>query len=386
MTPVRLTGMAPRPIVAMPQLVRMNAAGITGLIQEMFSKPADATFFMNQFQLFSTLGNCDFALEMQKKALELETAYRIVPSKAPTVRLLALMTPGDSSENTPLEYLVEDSDIQLDLLYILPGKPLPVAIPEHDVAIVAAGSSSRDALALMERLTSEWPRPVLNPAQCIRRCSRESLCLLLEDIPDLVIPNSAIASRHDLGAANQTFDPPMTIRPLDSQAGRGLARIESSQALAAYLAQSEAAAFHVSRYVEYRSRDGRYRKLRIVLIDGQPFLCHLAIGNDWIVHYGSSGMMESSDKRCEEARLLEHFESDFLPRHRAALGRIAGRLELDYVVIDCAETQDGKLLLFEADNRGWVHATDPVDLFAYKQEPMKRVFSAFREMLIRAKG
>jgi hypothetical protein len=61
-------------------------------------------------------------------------------------------------------------------------------------------------------------------------------------------------------------------------------------------------------------------------------------------------------------------------------------LKLDYVVIDCAQAPDGKLLVFEADNRGWVHATDPVDLFRYKQEPMQRVFTAFRAMLIKAAG
>lgn len=369
-------------ILPAPQLVRMSAAEIAGLIEP--GQPLDARFFMNQFQIFSTLGNRSFALAMQEKALELSTLYRISADRNPAIRLLALMVPGDSSDNTPLEYLIEHSDIQLDLMYVLPAKPLPEVIPEHDVAIIAAGTSTKNdaLLEMMDRLTGNWPRPILNPARNIMRCSRGVLHQLLDAIPGLVIPPTSRIGRQELEKGLPVY--PATIRPLDSQAGHGLSRIDNRQELSAYLEAAQAEAFHVSRFIDYRSEDGLFRKLRIVLIDSEPYLCHLAISNDWIVHYGSSNMMESADKRSEEAGFMQRFESHFLPRHRNALSEIAKRLELDYVVIDCAETSDGKLLIFEADNRGWVHATDPVDLFPYKKAPMQRVFAAFRSMLLKA--
>ena len=371
---IRLTAMAPPPIVSMPRLVRMSAAEIAELIE---GRPPDAGFFMNQYQIFSTLGNRGFALAMQEKALALSTAFRIDAVRNPAIRLLALMTPGDSSDNTPIEYLTENSDIQLDLLYILPGMPLPEAIPEHDVAIVAAGK--RSSLDEMEEIIANWPRPVLNPVDGIRRCAREILWQILRDIPGLEIAPTTIESRQSL-----TANYPMTIRPLDSQAGQGLSRIEDAEDLKEYLTKSDAEFFHVSRFIDCRSRDGRYRKIRIVLIDGEPHVCHLAINEHWIVHYGTSNMGMSAEKRCEEAGFMKRFEGEFLPRHRGALNEISRRTGLDYVVIDCAETDDKKLLVFEADNRGWVHATDPMDLFPYKQEHMEKVFSAFRSMLIRA--
>lgn len=80
---------------------------------------------------------------------------------------------------------------------------------------------------------------------------------------------------------------------------------------------------------------------------------------------------------------MHDFDTGFAVRHGAALRLIAERLALDYVVIDCAEMADGKLLVFEADNRGWVHATDPVDVFPYKQASMRKVFAAFRAMLFK---
>jgi hypothetical protein len=78
------------------------------------------------------------------------------------------------------------------------------------------------------------------------------------------------------------------------------------------------------------------------------------------------------------------FDDDFAARHRDALRLIARRLELEYVGIDCGETPDGELLIFEVDSGMTVHAMDPLDLFPYKQPQMQKVFRAFRQMLLDA--
>ena len=66
---------------------------------------------------------------------------------------------------------------------------------------------------------------------------------------------------------------------------------------------------------------------------------------------------------------------------REALAALSDRLGLEYVGIDCGETPEGKLLIFEVDSGMTVHAMDGVDVFPYKQVQMKKVFRAFREML-----
>ncbi|HEY8908459.1 MAG TPA: RimK family alpha-L-glutamate ligase, partial [Rhodoferax sp.] len=63
----------------------------------------------------------------------------------PTIRLLALMAPGDMLDNTGFEFVVDDSDIRLELLYLLPGQVLPQTLPEHDLLIVAIGESDKNA-------------------------------------------------------------------------------------------------------------------------------------------------------------------------------------------------------------------------------------------------
>jgi hypothetical protein len=59
-------------------------------------------------------------------------------------------------------------------------------------------------------------------------------------------------------------------------------------------------------------------------------------------------------------------------------------VELEYVGIDCGETPNGELLVFEVDSGMTIHSMDPVDIFPYKQPQMRKVFRAFRQMLIDA--
>jgi hypothetical protein len=138
--------------------------------------------------------------------------------------------------------------------------------------------------------------------------------------------------------------------------------------------------------VDYQSADGLYRKLRIVLIDGAPFICHLAISSHWMVHYLSAGVAESAEKRLEEQRMMESFDQDFAWRFQMQLREIARALQLDYVTIDCAEGPDGALLVFEADSRGIIHAADPVHIYPYKPAVMQKAFDAFAALLRQRAG
>jgi glutathione synthase/RimK-type ligase-like ATP-grasp enzyme len=179
---------------------------------------------------------------------------------------------------------------------------------------------------------------------------------------------------------------PLIVRPIDSHAGHDLLKVEDAGALAAYLARQPAPAFYLAPFVDYSGLDGQFRKYRIVLIDGVAYLCHLAISSHWMVHYLNAGMDESADKRAEEARAMLAFDEGFAVRHAAALADIDRRIGLPYLGIDCAETKDGKLLIFEVDNAMVVHAMDDPARYPYKQPAMARVFAAFAAMLARAAG
>ena len=335
---------------------------------------------------------------MQAFALDLRQMYRIASATGPGIRLLGIFSPGDLAQNNALEFLIEGSDIRLDMLYVGPDLPFPETLPDHDLAMVAVCETDRNRPLLrhLERLVKSWPRPVICAPDRISRLSRDGACRLLQSAPGVVMPVTARIDRVTLEraagselliatwAGEGRF--PLIIRPVDSQKGHGLAKLENPQAIVNYLAARPEQAFYVAPFVDYRGPDGQFRKYRIVLIDGRAYACHMAISDRWVVHYMNAGMAESAAKRAEEARFFTTFDDDFALRHRDALEAIAERLELEYVGIDCGETPDGKLLVFEVDSGMTVHSMDRMDLFPYKQPQMAKVFRAFRQMLIEARA
>jgi hypothetical protein len=356
--------------------------------------PPDPAALMDLSTIAQLTGRRDDRLALQMHAFSRQRLYRQPAAGADALRLLAFMAPGDFLANTPLEFMLQDSDVRLDMLYVVPGWPLPHPLPEHDVAIVAATEleQNRPVLDAIAALVPTWPRPVLNAPEHISRLTRDGAWALLHSLPGVVFPTNIRIGRAGLavcgGGTNITdilgFDFPIIVRPVDSHAGNGLARIADAGAVAAYLDEQPAREFFVAPFVDYRSVDGLYRKYRVALIAGRPYACHMAVSAHWMIHYLNAGMMESADKRAEEARFMATFDHDFAPRHEGALAGIAERIGLDYVTMDCAETRDGRLLVFEVGNGMIVHAMDPPGLFPYKAPQMRKVFGAFEAMLASA--
>jgi hypothetical protein len=121
----------------------------------------------------------------------------------------------------------------------------------------------------------------------------------------------------------------------------------------------------------------------VVLVDGVPFASHMGVSAHWMIHYLNAGMVESAEKRAEEAAFMRDFDTGFAHRQRVGLRSVHERFGLEYLVIDCAETSDGALFVFEVDAGAVVHSMDPVDMFAYKVPAMQKVFDAFHALLRR---
>ena len=100
-----------------------------------------------------------------------------------------------------------------------------------------------------------------------------------------------------------------------------------------------------------------------------------------MVHYMSAGMTISLEKRNEEALFMETFDTDFGLKHQKAFNNIVEKVGLEYFGIDCGETADGDLLIFEIDSSMTIHAMDPIDDFPYKHVQLRKVFNAFRDLL-----
>lgn len=168
---------------------------------------------------------------------------------------------------------------------------------------------------------------------------------------------------------------------MGTHAGGGLERLADPAALADYLNRSEVREVFIAPFIDYAGPDGQFRKYRIALIGGRAMISHLAISDHWMVHYLNSGMAADPGKREEEARAMASFDDDFAVRHAAGIAELCEKIGLDYFGIDCGETPDGKLLLFEADVAMIIHSMDEPDLFPYKLPQMRKLFAAFHDLL-----
>ena len=366
------------------------------LIAKLRDGTAEAGEGLDLSLIVQLLGDRDMGLAIQDEVLKSHQLFRLpCATDHPRLRVLALAAATDMGSNTPIEFLLEQSDAELMVLYVTSDVDLPEPLPDHDVAIVIASDSDdcRDALQKIDGAASSWPRPLLNPPRRVCGLDRDKLHVLLSGIDDLEIPATLVVSRGGLAFVAQeleTFDViapdlgfPVIVRPRGSHAGVGLAKIDDAPALERYLAGRNEAEFFVSRFVNFSSADGQFRKYRIVFVEGQPLACHMAIADRWDIWYLNAGMADSAAKRLEEETFMTMFDIGFGRRHRSALSQVAERLALDYFTIDCAETKDGSLLIFEADNTAVVHNMDRPDVFPYKPPQMHRVFDAFLAMIVR---
>src|ERR1700744_2767557 len=273
-----------------------NGADLRPMRDEIVAKIAlgtvDAGEGLDLSLIAQLLGDKQMGLAVQEEVLAFHQLFRSPCSlEKPKLQVLALAAAMDMGGNTPIEFLLEHSGIELQTLYVVDGIELPQPLPEHDVAIVIASDSEecREALRKIELAAPGWPRPLLNPPHLVGNLDRDKLHHLLQGIEGLDIPATEAASRAQLSSVAQGARPladvadglafPIIIRPRGSHAGTGLARIEDRDALGRYLAEQDEVEFFVSRFVDYSNDDGQFRKYRVVFVDRRPHACHMAIAD-----------------------------------------------------------------------------------------------------------
>ena len=359
------------------------------------ASPPDLGAMLDLSTILQLIGRREEGLALQSDALSRDRLYRRVVGAGQGPHLLALVSNGDLMASTPIDFLLSGWNGVVDLMFMAPGENATIAIPEHDIALIAVGESDANASLLdaLEGAAAHWPKPMLNGAAgAIRALGRDRAPARLAGCPGIDAPPTLRIGRDHLaalGASGAPLDPDPArtrlpdhlVRPVDSHAGTGLEKLDHPSQVAGYLERHAGEVFYVSPFVDYSGPDGRFRKLRVALVDGRPFIVHMAVSEQWMVHYLNAGMDQDAGKRAEEAAMMASFDSDFAVRHADAFHAVHRTFGLDYLAMDCAEDRQGRLLIFEADTAMIVHDMDPPDLYPYKAPAMKKLFVAFQDMI-----
>ncbi|MEM8650612.1 MAG: hypothetical protein AAGF54_08805, partial [Pseudomonadota bacterium] len=376
------------------------------LLARASSDLSDGASLMDLSAIEQLKGNLSSGIAYQKAALERCNLYTVGKSKAERLRLLVIAAPVSMGGNTPIEFLVNDSDVEILTTFIAPDVARVDPLPEFDLAFVAAPADCHQISKLetttpaqtylweVERFIKDLNISVINKPQEIFGLDRDRLPAKFKEAEKLIVPDvlrcnldliaRLIQENGTEGFADSSF--PFVIRPIGSHAGYGLKLILNTQQLCEYLTKYKFADYFISPFIDYRSFDGLFRKYRIVFIDGKAYPCHMAIGKQWKLWYMNAGMNKDEWKRKEEEAFMSDFENTFASRHQLQLDAIADAIGLEYFGIDCGVDRAGNLVVFEADNALLVHDMDPVEIYPYKRPAMHRIFDAFTKMLFEKAG
>lgn len=365
------------------------------LVARLTADAGDTSALMDISVLLQTTGQRDKGLQAQAAAIAQRKVYRRIHGTGEGLRIVAFVTAGDMMANTPIDFLLEGSNVTLHFVYLDATMKLLPPLPACDAAFMAIGESeaNQPVLENVARLLRHWMGPKLLNANALRIAglTRHGVNDLLDGEPIIFSPRNLRAERDaldELAAGTRALDIllpgaefPLIIRPFGTHAGHGMEKLETRESLATYLAAHPEGPYYIAPFVDYAGPDGLFRKQRIVFIEGRAFASHLAVSEHWMVHYLSANMVEDAARRAEEAAWMESFDTDFAVRHAAAFAALTRRFGLNYFGIDCAEMPDGRLLVFEADVAMIVHDMDPEDVFPYKKPAMRKLFAAFHAAL-----
>jgi tetratricopeptide (TPR) repeat protein len=290
---------------------------------------------------------------------------------------LMLCHAGPWPANMPLDFLLDDRQWTLHRWFLPDPNSDTRAVPAVDLVIDALGESlgGHPALADAERIIARLGIPAINDPRRLRGLGRDRLAVTLANVTGARVASSWRVSRDDLAAGNVAFTYPLLVRPVDTHGGRGLERIEAPSDLARYLAGATAPLYDCSAFVEYRSADGWYRKYRIMFVNGVAYPYHLAIHDDWMVHYHRTETTETAWMNDEEALFLTEPQRAFAGWN-SIVSAIGAAIGLDYVGIDCTQLADGTVLVFEADSAMLVHALDRSAAGRVKRAATARIAAA----------
>ena len=310
-----------------------------------------------------------------------ERAYRVSPlivARAPRPRRRVLTLASAARANSPDAYLIPPTRYDRLVWFIAYADEALSPREEYDVVFNAVGDP--DAAAdLNDRLAgfvARCNRPVLNRPERIAATARDNSRRLFEGIADLIVPETRrITDLSELG--DSAPDQLWLLRPLGSHGGEHLQRLKREEVAA----RLDGRAHYATAFHEYRSGDRCYRKHRMFFVDRAPYPYHLAIQDDWLVHYQSSRTPCDPAFIAEERCFLENPELVLGTRAYRAIREVGQRMDLDFAGVDFAVLPDGRALLFEANATMYVHPEPADGPLAHKNPHVSRILEAFWTLL-----
>jgi hypothetical protein len=307
----------------------------------------------------------------------------------PPIPLLQLVSSGGG--NIPTSIFLDDTSF-LTSVVVADHYDFSIPLPPHQLIFNAIGDADLcgPALDAAARIVAGAKVPVINDPHAVMHTGRSGNAERLGGIEGVRTARTNAIAREELAGANGPrllaklgFAFPLLLRSPGYHTGRNFVLIESAAGLSAKADELPGEDLLAIEYLDARGRDGSARKFRVMMIDGRLHPLHLAISQDWKVHYFTSDMADRPDHRAEEAKFLEDMPVVLGGKAMRALKAIQVALGLDYAGIDFGLAPDGDLLLFEANATMVIAKPNDDARWAYRRGAIDGAVEATAAMLKR---
>jgi Tetratricopeptide repeat len=311
-------------------------------------------------------------------------AVSTLPYRGSTPPILLLQLVSSGGGNIPTAPFLDDRIFSTTVIvtdHLDPFHPLP----PHQLIFNAIGDADlcRPALDAAIRLIARSPVPVINDPRAVIRTGRIDNARRLAALPGVVAPRTLpvergilIGSEGKTWLAENRFAFPLLLRSPGYHTGRNFILVENWAGLAAAAAGLPGDELLVIEYLDARGKDGNARKYRVMMIGGEIYPLHLAISQNWKVHYFTSDMADRPDHRQEELAFLGDMQGVLGDKAMTGLAAISTALDLDYAGIDFGLGLSSDLLLFETNATMVIAAPDPDPRWAYRRTAITSVIDA----------
>ena len=222
------------------------------------------------------------------------------------------------------------------------------------VNLITDADENGTVLEILEKALQGSRVSVLNPPERVRGTTREGIAKQVAGIENLLVPRV-----RKIGSAKPqvlmglersgAMAYPAILRRAGTHSGRVLGVLSSPGVVVS--GERNPRGYYLTEFVDFRSRDGLYRKYRVFMFGGTPVFRHMLISDRWNVHMSDrERFMMPRPELLEESQGLYERGVDNLPPHvRKVLEGVHERLRLDFFGIDFGVLPDGRVVLFEAN-------------------------------------
>jgi len=188
--------------------------------------------------------------------------------------------------------------------------------------------------------------PFFNKAENIRKTARDEVYRLLDGEEDLtvpktikIVPDTPDKVYEEIRKAGMVL--PVILRKAGDHGGISTILIENDKEQF-HAFPLDGRAYYLTQFIEQEKYQGLYRKIRLIVINGEVFLRHIMFSEEWMVHNKN----QKEDLK-EIAHFSKRFNKEVKPKITDVIIRIHKIIGLDYFGIDCDIDENGNITIYE---------------------------------------